>query len=287
MSGKVTPAAAWRKVSAGKLRKADAKFKVYLGLCDDEAAPPADFSKRPPRLETLFVRQTWLMPGDKHSDYKLHEWVHNAPQPWWAGFAPRTTAAHGDGNAPRGGHISVGAGAVGNAIATGTTSRPARRGSATASLMEQMSLAFAPGTAAAQRVVAHQAYSYPIASEPVPPIRESAMLPPPNISPSAARSLSPERHGTDSSPTSSSPTASSSFAPTAPTTGAPAGWWSKITDSLDHAAPTRPPSPSTLRRTLVSGLSVTLQATSSSLAALGRTITPKASPKSMEKAVVL
>jgi len=82
----VTNAAAWEEVSAGTLKKSDAKFKVYLGLCASADEKPASSSSNPPKLEVAFRRESWLMPGGKHNDYRCKEHVLDAPGPWWASF---------------------------------------------------------------------------------------------------------------------------------------------------------------------------------------------------------
>ena len=78
-------------MSDGTLRKKDTRFNVYLGLCNSVDAKPDDFSKRPPKLDIRFARETWLMPQPhpeaKHKDYRLLSSVANSKGPWWAGFA--------------------------------------------------------------------------------------------------------------------------------------------------------------------------------------------------------
>ena len=91
----VTTAGAFEQISSGSLKKSDTKFKVYLGLCKGPDDKPASSSSDPPKLDVAFKRETWLMPGGKHKDYRCKEQVRDAGQPWWAGFAvdEKTTGA--------------------------------------------------------------------------------------------------------------------------------------------------------------------------------------------------
>ena len=91
ITGREQSAEAWRAVSDGTLRKKDGNFNVYLGLCSQLDAPPADCSSAPPKLAIHFARETWLMPrmkpGSKKNDFRLKERVAQSRGPWWTGFA--------------------------------------------------------------------------------------------------------------------------------------------------------------------------------------------------------
>ena len=90
--------AAWESVSEASLKKSDPKFKCYLGLCSDAAAPPEDHSHAPPTLEVKLARQTWQMPqragGSK--DFQLASSVPDSQGPWWAGFGPAALQAEAE-----------------------------------------------------------------------------------------------------------------------------------------------------------------------------------------------
>ena len=51
------------QVSSGSLKKSDPKFKLYLGLCKSADEKAADCSFDPPKLKTLFARESWATPG--------------------------------------------------------------------------------------------------------------------------------------------------------------------------------------------------------------------------------
>lgn len=68
---------AWESVLDKNLKKSDKKFKVYLGLCESEEENPASSASRPPKLEPVFRRETWLTPGSVVEEYALPEdWLH-------------------------------------------------------------------------------------------------------------------------------------------------------------------------------------------------------------------
>lgn len=88
-------AEAWKKVSNGTMKSKDGKFNVYMGLSSTEDEKPKEKTSNPPRLEPVFLRETWLMPKvdavteAEKNNYKLDFRLAGSKGPWWASFAPK------------------------------------------------------------------------------------------------------------------------------------------------------------------------------------------------------
>jgi len=98
--GRTVELAALQKVCAGSMKKSDAKFKVYLGLCEGVDDKPLDYAISPPCLTPIFASEMWHLPEDVDG-YKRVDMpgtpstsrTVNAHGPWWAGFSTESGAS--------------------------------------------------------------------------------------------------------------------------------------------------------------------------------------------------